>query len=123
MGRRPGENGRELLRLDWKMEQLGLQKSTGMKATAREERKLKSKNTWSKKAMKQKFLLCIDNEGYEASLEIRKLYEVIPDKEAERHNQIRVIDESGEDYLYPSRFFAPVRLSIQTKNRILEKAV
>jgi len=72
--------------------------------------------------MKQKFPLCIDNEGYETSLEIRKLYETIPDKEAERHNQVRIIDESGEDYLYPSRFFAPVRLSIQTKNRILEKA-
>ena len=72
--------------------------------------------------MKQKFLLCIDNEGYGASLEIRKLYETIPDKEAERHNQVRIIDESGEDYLYPSRLFAPVRLSIQTKNRILEKA-
>jgi hypothetical protein len=93
-----------------------------MKAMAREERKLKSKNTWSKKTMKQKFLLCIDNEGYKASLEIRKLYETIPDKEAERHNQVRIIDESGEDYLYPSRFFAPVRLSIHTKNRILEKA-
>ncbi len=60
--------------------------------------------------MRQKFLLCIDNEGYEASLEIRKLYETIPDKEAQRH------------YLYPSRFFAPVRLSMQTKNRILEKS-
>lgn len=72
--------------------------------------------------MKQKFLLCIDNEGYEASLEIRKLYETIPDKEAERHHQVRIIDESGEDYLYPSKFFVPVRLSMQTKNRILEKA-
>ncbi len=60
--------------------------------------------------------------GYEASLEIRKLYETIPDKEAQRHNQVRVIDESGEDYLYPSRFFATVRLSIQTKNRMLERA-
>jgi len=69
--------------------------------------------------MKQKFLLCIDNDGYEASLEIRKLYEVIPDKKAERHNQVRIIDESGEDYVYPSRFFAPVRLSAQTKNRRL----
>ena len=69
-----------------------------------------------------KFLLCIDNEGYEASLEIRKLYETIQDKEAERHNQVRVIDESGEDYLYPSKFFASVRLSMQTKNRILERA-
>ena len=72
--------------------------------------------------MKQKFLLCIDNEGYKASLEIRKLYEKVPDKEAERHDQARIIDESGEDYLYPSSFFVPVRLSIQTKSKILEKA-
>jgi hypothetical protein len=72
--------------------------------------------------MKQKFLLCVENQGYEASLEIRKLYEKLPDKEAERHNQVRIIDESGEDYLYPSSFFAPVRLSIQTKSRIIEKA-
>jgi hypothetical protein len=71
--------------------------------------------------MKHKFLLCVDNEGYKASLEIRKLYEKIPDKEAERHNQVRVIDESGEDYLYPISFFAPVRLSIQTKSRIIVK--
>ncbi len=72
--------------------------------------------------MKKKVLLCVDNEGYSASLEIRKLYEIIPDKEAERHNQVRIIDESGEDYLYPSEFFAPVKLPMQTKNRILEKA-
>lgn len=72
--------------------------------------------------MKQRFLLCVENTGYGASLEVRKLYEMIPDKEAERHNQVRIIDESGEDYLYPSRFFAPVKLSIQTKNKILEKA-
>ena len=72
--------------------------------------------------MKQKFLVCIDNEGYEASLEIRKLYQTISDKEAERHSQVRIIDESGQDYLYPSKFFIPVRLSIQTKNRILERA-
>jgi hypothetical protein len=72
--------------------------------------------------MKQKFLLCVDNMGYKASLEVRKLYETIPDEDAERHNQVRVIDESGEDYLYPFRFFAPVRLSMQRKNRIIEKA-
>ena len=56
-------------------------------------------------------------------MEIRKLYETITDKEAERHKQVRIIDESGEDYLYPPRFFAPVRLSMQTKNRMLEKSV
>ncbi len=71
--------------------------------------------------MKRKFLLCVDNEGYEASLELRKLYENLPDKEAERHNQLRVIDESGEDYLYPSEFFAPVRLPMHTRNRIVQK--
>jgi hypothetical protein len=49
--------------------------------------------------MKHRFLLCVDNEGYEASLEVRKLYEMIPDREAERHSQVRIIDESGEDYL------------------------
>jgi hypothetical protein len=72
--------------------------------------------------MKQKFLICVDNQGFEASLEPRKLYETIPDKEAERHNQVRIVDESGEDYIYPSKFFEPVRLSLQTKNRILTKA-
>jgi len=51
------------------------------------------------------------------------LYEKIPDREVERYNQVRIIDESGEDYLYPSKFFAPVRLPMQTKNKILERAI
>lgn len=72
--------------------------------------------------MKHKFLLCVENEGYEASLEIRKLYETLLDKEADSHNQVRIIDESGEDYLCPSSFFAPVRLPVQTRHKILEKA-
>ena len=71
--------------------------------------------------MKNKFLLCVDNHGYEASLELRKLYEVLPDKDAERHGQIRIIDESGEDYLFPATYFAPVRLLAETRNRILEQ--
>jgi hypothetical protein len=71
--------------------------------------------------MKNKFLLCVDNKEYEASLELRKLYENIPDKEAESHGQVRIIDESGEDYLYPSSYFAPIRLLIETKRKILER--
>jgi hypothetical protein len=71
--------------------------------------------------MKTKFLLCVDNRGYEASLEVRKLYENIPDKEAESHGQVRIIDESEEDYLFPAEYFAPVRLLAETKNRILDK--
>ena len=72
--------------------------------------------------MKHKFLICVENNGYEASLETRKMYETIPDKEAALYNQVGIIDESGEDYLYPSSFFAPVRLSMQTKDKILERA-
>lgn len=68
--------------------------------------------------MKHEFLLCVDNKGYEASLEVRKLYEHIPDKEAELHDQVRIVDESGEDYLYPSGFFAPVRLPMETRSRL-----
>lgn len=72
--------------------------------------------------MRNKLLICVENKGYEASLELRKLYEKLPDKEAERHGQVRIIDESGEDYLYPASYFAPVRLLTETKKRILERA-
>jgi hypothetical protein len=68
--------------------------------------------------MKKHFMICVYNRGYESSLETRKLYEVLPDKMAERHHQIRVIDESGEDYLYPEKYFASVRLPLATKERL-----
>jgi len=68
--------------------------------------------------MKRHFMICVNNRGYEASLESRKLYEVLTDKTAEKHHQIRVIDESGEDYLYPDNFFAPVRLPNITKEKL-----
>jgi hypothetical protein len=60
-----------------------------------------------KKTKDVHFAVCINNEGYEASLELGKLYQVIPDDEAERNDLIRVIDESGEDYAFAaSRFHA-----------------
>jgi hypothetical protein len=55
-------------------------------------------------------VVCLKNEGYPASLEVRKLYRVLDDPEAATHKLIRVVDESGEDYLYPADFFAPVEL-------------
>lgn len=72
--------------------------------------------------MKHEFMLCINSVGYEVSLEVRKLYEQIPDKEAELLNQVRIIDESGEDYLYPANLFLPVKLSLEIKNKILKSA-
>ena len=56
------------------------------------------------------FVVCVDNTDYPASLERRKLYQVLPDAQAEAHSLLRVIDESGEDYLYPSRYFLFVDL-------------
>jgi hypothetical protein len=55
-------------------------------------------------------VVCLKNEGYPASLEVRKLYRVLADPDAATHKLIRVVDESGEDYLYPADFFAPVEL-------------
>ena len=54
------------------------------------------------------FVLCIKNRGYPASLETRKIYRALPDDKAESHGLLRVVDESGEDFLYPSRLFIPI---------------
>jgi hypothetical protein len=67
----------------------------------------------------KRFAVCLKNRGYEASLEPRKIYEVVPDEEAERHRQIRVIDESGEDYLYPEKFFAAIELSQPLRKAVM----
>lgn len=56
------------------------------------------------------FALCLDNEGYPASLEVGKLYRVVPDEEAAAHGYIRVIDESGEDYAFTANRFHVVQL-------------
>jgi hypothetical protein len=58
-----------------------------------------------------RFLICIRNDGYPASLETRKVYQEVPDPDAEAQGLVRVIDESGEDYLFPKSMFLPVELS------------
>jgi hypothetical protein len=66
----------------------------------------------------KEFAVCIRNKGYETSLERRKLYEVLPDAEAAKHKQLRIVDESGDNYLYPDAFFARIELP-QTLRRAL----
>ena len=63
----------------------------------------------SKTATKQ-LAVCIGNEGYRASLEKRKIYIALRDPEADRHGLLRIIDESGEDYLYPASYFVPIEI-------------
>ena len=64
-------------------------------------------------------VVCISNIGYEVSLEPRKLYEVLPDPDAAKHGQLRVVDESGEDYLYPASRFVTVELSQPAAKKLL----
>lgn len=70
----------------------------------------------------QHFVVCINNEGYEVSLETRKIYVAVPDPEAEQQELVRVIDESGEDYLYPKSLFRPIALSPDDSKAILAAA-
>lgn len=60
--------------------------------------------------LKTRFVVCLNNKGYAASLELRKIYQVVEDTQAGEHGLIRVIDESGEDYLYPMDYFAAIEL-------------
>jgi hypothetical protein len=64
-------------------------------------------------------VVCISNVGYEVSLEPRKLYEVLPDAEAAKHGQLRVVDETGEDYLYPQSHFAEIVLPQAVRKAVL----
>jgi hypothetical protein len=56
------------------------------------------------------FVVCLNNDGFAASLEVGKLYQIVPDKEAEKLGGLRVIDEDGEDYLYDSDMFCPLQV-------------
>ena len=71
---------------------------------------------------KKQFLICVDNSGYEASLERRKIYETIPDAAAAKRNLIRVVDESGESYLYSEELFVPVSLPDSIRKAVLQAA-
>lgn len=68
---------------------------------------------------KKHFVLCIDNTDYEASLITRKVYEVIPDEQAEKDDLIRVIDESGEDYLYHNSLFVFIHLPAEVEKALV----
>lgn len=73
-------------------------------------------------AARKSFVVCVQNEGYPVSLQLRKIYLSLADAEAVREGQLRVIDESGEDYLYPSEFFAAIDLTPAVKRAVLAAA-
>ena len=69
-----------------------------------------------------KFVICIENSEYPVSLERRKIYEALPDSDANKIDHIRVIDESGEDYLYPTNCFVDAKLSKETQAAVAKAA-
>jgi len=71
-----------------------------------------------REAREKKFVLCVRNDECE-DLELRKVYQVLPDKKASQDGYLRIIDESGEDYLYPESYFVPVSMSLRAQNALL----
>jgi hypothetical protein len=72
----------------------------------------------SRRSKPSQYAVCLANAGYQVSLEVRKLYAVVHDAGAEADDLIRVIDESGEDYLYPARLFQRVELPAELQRKL-----
>ena len=70
----------------------------------------------------QRFVICVRNDDYPASLEVRKIYLAIQDPAATKHQLLRIVDESGEDYLYPEDHFVPIDLPQPVKQALLAPA-
>ena len=97
---------------------------TGMRRMALVERKSNASATLTRAGKKRRrsaveFAVCVNNSEYPASLELHKIYRVVADEEAPREGDLRIIDESGEDYLYPAEWFVPVELPPRVRGSLL----
>jgi len=88
--------------------------------SARRNTKSSGLSTEAKKG-EARFVLCVENADYPASLERHKVYQVIGDAQALKHGQLRVIDESGENYLYPQEYFIPIKLPQAAEKAVLRR--
>ena len=69
---------------------------------------------------KPKFAICVKNDHYPASLQLWKVYRVLPDEKGAKRKMIRVIDESGEDHLFSANYFVPVELSKEVELALIK---
>ncbi|MDR2215733.1 MAG: hypothetical protein LBE59_07825 [Nevskiaceae bacterium] len=67
-------------------------------------------------------MICVNNDGYRASLKTRTVYQCIEDEKAKRRGMVRVVDESGEDYLYDADMFLPIQLSLEIERQLFKHA-
>ena len=97
---------------------------TGMKhtASAKKNSSARGTSTRSRKAVAagRKFAVCVHNDGYEASLERNKIYVILSDKDAENDGDLRVVDESGEDYLFSADRFVAIDVPAAVKASLLK---
>jgi hypothetical protein len=97
-----------------------------MKRTASERRRSSESGMSTKgrstRRPAPRFVVCIENAGYPASLELHKIYRVLADADAARDGDVRIVDESGEDYLYPAEWFAAVELPRRVKSSLLRRS-
>ena len=104
------------------METSGGLSYTGTKPTGLAAKTSKSNATWNETMSEHKkhLAICVDNADYEASLILRKIYEIIPDELGARDDLLRIVDESGEDYLYHKSHFIVVEFPIEVEHALLD---
>ena len=106
-----GANCKERPQSYSKVARLFQQRFIGMKHPASTKKNSKSSaSSAPRRKSDPQFAVCVDNGNYPAFLEVRKIYQILPDKVAGLEGLLRVIDESGEDYLYPKNCFLPLNL-------------
>ena len=102
----------------------GLQNCIGMKhtASAKKSSSARSTSTRTRKraATARQFAVCVNNDGYEASLERNKIYVVLPDEGAQKNGDLRVVDESGEDYFFSADRFVAIDVPAAVKASLLK---
>jgi hypothetical protein len=91
-------------------------------ASARKSSSARGTSTKRRTSAEGRFAVCVRNDGYEASLERNKIYAILPDEEAERDGDLRVVDESGEDYLFSADRFVAIEVPAAVKASLLKAA-
>jgi hypothetical protein len=121
MERGDGENSRVKPTSGFPMEISDGLSYTGTKPMGLDAKTLKLNATWDETMSEHKkhFAICIDNTDYEASLILKKIYAIIPDEMGEKDDLLRIVDESGEDYLYHKSHFIVVEFPIEVEDALL----
>ena len=108
-----GESSKELHQFNFLMVRYTKANCIGMRRTALAEKKLKSNGSSPRKKGPggSQYVVCVKNDDYPASLELHKIYRLMSDSAAIKLGMLRVVDESGEDYLYPGDYFVAIKLT------------